>query len=137
MTEFTHGILQELVAHQGQWCISSYLPPHLTWSDNQAEEIRFANQMKDATKRLLALGMRNKDVRELLEPARQMQRDLTFWHDPRGDSVATFIAPGYLRDLRLPASFDERLAVGERFAIKPLLPLLSGETRYYVLALAQ
>jgi hypothetical protein len=42
-----------------------------------------------------------------------------------------------LRSFRLPLSFTERVIVGPRFHVTPLLPYLSGDGRFYILALSQ
>src|SRR5438132_11800985 len=36
----------------------------------------------------------------------------------------------------LPLAFDEQVVVADRFYVKPLLPLLTGDGRFYVLALS-
>jgi protein required for attachment to host cells len=45
-----------------------------------------------------------------------------------------FIADGVFRDLALPVPVRETVVVGPRFWIKPLLPMLEGDGRFYVLA---
>jgi hypothetical protein len=48
-----------------------------------------------------------------------------------------FLSADTSRHYRLPVGFEELLVVAERFHIKPLLPLLSGDGRFYVLAISQ
>jgi hypothetical protein len=42
-----------------------------------------------------------------------------------------------MRTFRVPQHFDELVVVASRFHLKPLLPLLAGDSRFYVLALSQ
>src|SRR5262245_17949923 len=42
-----------------------------------------------------------------------------------------------MRLFRLPISFPEMAVVGSQFHVKPLLPMLSGDGRFYVLAISQ
>lgn len=48
-----------------------------------------------------------------------------------------FLAPDYFARYRLPVKFEEIAVASNRFYIKPLLPVVSGEGEFYVLALSQ
>jgi hypothetical protein len=52
-------------------------------------------------------------------------------------STSFFLAQEFVRLYRLPSAFRETVVVGSRFHLKPLLPLLSGDGRFYVLAISQ
>lgn len=62
--------------------------------------------------------------------------DRPFWQHG-SDGLAVFLARDLFRSYRLPIRFDELVAVSNRFHTKPLLPLLTGDGRFYVLALSQ
>ncbi len=62
-----------------------------------------------------------------------MLEDTAFWKH-QCDGLAAFLAPDFLRLYRLPLAFEELIATDGRFHLKPLLPLLSGDGRFYVLA---
>jgi hypothetical protein len=59
-----------------------------------------------------------------------------FWRH-QSDGLAIFLSSGFSRYYRLPLGFEELLVVAEHFHIKPLLPLLSGDGQFYVLAISQ
>jgi hypothetical protein len=80
--------------------------------------------------------MRAIEVKELLAPGRDLLDDIEFWKN-QSDGLAAFLAPQFLRLFRLPLSFQDRVVVANRFSITPLLPLLSGNGRFFVLALSQ
>ena len=48
-----------------------------------------------------------------------------------------FMAPQIFRAYRVPLTMEELVVVGQHFHIKPLLPLLSGDGHFFVLALSQ
>ena len=50
---------------------------------------------------------------------------------------ATFVSQDFSRHIRLPEPVEELVVVTERFHMKPLLPLLSGDGRFYVLAVSK
>ena len=72
----------------------------------------------------------------MLEPAQKLLQDDLF-HQHRSDGLAMFLSPEMFRYYLLPFVFKEWVIVTDRFHITPLLPLLSGDGRYYILALSQ
>jgi len=85
---------------------------------------------------VVASGVRTPEARELLEPAETLLHDGLFWQH-QSDGLALFVSPEMFHHYRLPFDFEELVVVADRFHIKPLLPLLSGDGRFYVLALSQ
>jgi hypothetical protein len=55
----------------------------------------------------------------------------------QNQGLALFLAPHIFREYRVPVALDEWVVVTHRFHIKPLLPLLSGNGHFFVLALSQ
>jgi hypothetical protein len=63
-------------------------------------------------------------------------QDGLFWRH-QSDGLAIFLSSDFTRYYRLPLEFEDLVVVAERFHVKPLLPLLSGDGRFYILALSQ
>jgi len=85
---------------------------------------------------LLASGLGTPETHELLKPAQRLLWDVHFWRH-QSDGLAVFLSPGVFRYYCLPFDFEKLVVVSDRFHIKPLLPLLSGDGRFYILALSQ
>jgi hypothetical protein len=115
-------------------CVSFYLPTHR--GGDEADPIRWKNLVVRAEVGLAARGLRAPAARQLLGPARYLFADPAFWKTT-SDGLAYFLCPDGMRSYRLPAPFAEEVVVADRFHVTPLLPLLSGDGRYYVLALSQ
>lgn len=118
-------------------CVSIFLPTHKAGPDIRQDPIRFKNLMKQAEERLIEdeNGFDHTDAVRLLEPARDLDHE-DFWrHQDAG--LALFIAPGFFRYYRMPLEFEEVVVVSDRFHLKPLLPLLNGDGRFYLLDLSQ
>jgi hypothetical protein len=128
--------LRALMAERSNHCVSLYMPTHRTGPETQQDRIRFKNLLKQAEERLSTNGLRRADAERALEPAQRLLDDDGFWAH-RGDGLAVFLAPETFRAYRLPYPFSELVVVTERFHIKPLLGLLSGDGRFYILALSQ
>src|SRR5690606_388741 len=53
------------------------------------------------------------------------------------EGLACFCAPDFFRCFHLPMPLDEAVYVNDRFHIKPVVPLLGSDARFYILALTQ
>lgn len=134
MDRFTHADLQSLVQARQTPCVSVYLATHLTALDTDRTRLR--ELLSDAGDKLRQQGMAWKDTVRVLAPARRLLRNMEFWHDV-GRSLAVFVAGAFLRTYRLPVAFPDRVIVGSRFYVKPMLSFVAGDGRYYILALSQ
>jgi hypothetical protein len=113
-----------------------FLPMHRGGVETLQNAVRCKNLLRQAEEQLLAGGLRPPQAEELLAPVQQLVKDYDFWqHQSAG--LALFVAPAMFRLYRLPCAVAELVVVNQRFHIKPLLPLLSGERQFYVLALSQ
>lgn len=121
--------------HNG-WCISIFLPTHRAGTETQEDRIQLKNLLHQAEEELLATGMRAPEAWELLDAGQQLLQDDHFWRY-QSDGLALFLARDVFRHYRLPHRFEPLTVVSERFHIKPLLPLFSGDGRFFVLAVSQ
>jgi hypothetical protein len=127
--------LQQLINTSGEWCVSIYLPTHKFGREQQQDPIRFKNLMTKAQKKLLDSGLRKPEVQELMRPAESLLDDKDFWQH-QSDGLAVFLSPNSSQAFRLPSNFNELVVVASNYQIKPLLPLLSKDGKFYILALS-
>lgn len=132
----TKNDLNELIQVQGEWCVSFFMPTIRAGVEVQQNPIRFKNLLRTAENRLEKLGVRASEIEKFLRPAQALLSDPEIWRYA-GDGLAVFLSPEDVTYFHLPLTFDELVVVKERFHIKPLLPLLSGDGQFYVLALSQ
>jgi len=133
LTRSNLKLLMEI--HQGP-CVSTFMPMHRSGQETQQDPIRFKNLLQEAEELLIARGLRSPETKELLGPAEKLLQDGLF-HQHQSDGLAMFLSPEVFRYYLLPFVFKELVIVTDRFHIRPLLPLLSGDGRYYILALSQ
>jgi hypothetical protein len=136
MDLLTRGELRALIQEHDEPCVSVFMPTHRVGTETQQDPIRLNNLLGEVEERLVAGGLRAPEARKLLEPARQLLEDNLFWQH-QSDGLAIFLSSDMFRYYRLPFDFEELVVVAARFHIKPLLPLLSDDGRFYVLALSQ
>jgi len=116
--------------------VSLYLPTNRTGPETAQDPIRLKNLLTRAAAELEELGARSAEIDALLRPALALLDDVDFWaHQASG--LAVFVAPGGVEVFRLPSTVNELAVAGDRFWLRPLLPLLGGDGRFYVLALSQ
>lgn len=132
----TDESLRDLAEMTGDPCLSIYMPTHRIGSEAEQDPIRLKNLVSEAENRLLEAGKRRPDVERVLEPIRALVDDYEFWQH-QSDGLAIFRTPESMFTYRLPTEFEELSATGERPHIKPLLPLLTANGHFYLLALSQ
>jgi hypothetical protein len=134
MDLFTRADLRTLLTARERPCVSLFLSTHRGGAEVDA--IRFRVLLAKAEEQLLAQGLRNPEVSDFLQPLQALRDDTTFWRN-QCDGLAAFLARDFLRVYRLPCAFQDEVEVGGHFLVSPVLPLLHGDGRFFVLALSQ
>jgi Bacterial archaeo-eukaryotic release factor family 7 len=129
--------LVELTAERRGPSVSIFMPTHrVAGREVREDSLRCKNLINEAEERLTQMGLRSPDAREIMAPARELLDEEYFWlHQAEG--LALFLAPDYFRRFRVPIPLEELAVVGERFHVKPLIPLLMADGRFFVLAFSQ
>jgi len=114
--------------------VSLYLPTHRTGAELRQGPIRLKNLLREATEGLAARGLSSREVDTLFEDVARHTLNETdpFWQH-RDHGLAVFISPEGTQYVDAPLNFEERVKVGRRFLVKPILPLLMRDSRFYVL----
>jgi hypothetical protein len=136
MDALSRDELKALLGKRPGACISIFMPTFRTGAESQQNQIRFRNLLRGAEEKLGAQGVRPQELKALLEPAQALAGNTPFWRR-QSDGLALFLSADLFRFFCLPVAFPELLRVADHFHLKPLLPLLSGDRRFYVLALSQ
>lgn len=124
--------LAALIAYYPNPSISLFIPIDREAPEKASE--RLYVMVRDIDERLAALGLSSAYVEDLLQPVQELASSSAFWrHQSKG--LAIFFAPGALHILRLPHPFEQQAAVSNQFHLRPLLPLISADGRFYILRL--
>jgi hypothetical protein len=117
-------------------CVSLFMPAHRARPQTEQDPIRLKNLLRLAEERLAERGLSKKDIEPIMEAPRRLLNDFSFW-ERQGDGLAVFFSKEIMRTFRLPLVFSELVVVAENFHIKPLLPLLVDDGRFFLLSLSQ
>jgi len=132
MDLFSRDDLRTLLANRQTPCVSLLMPT--TRGAKEEDRKRWQSRIADAEEQLVALGRRGPEAKDLLQPARALLDDAPFWLNV-SNGLAGFFSPETVSCYRLPLPFGDQAVVADGFHVKPLLPLLSGSGRFYVLSL--
>ena len=117
-------------------CVSLYLPTHRYGPDVRQGPILLRNLLSKVRAELDETGWRRPDVDDLLQPFDDLVDQGDFWqHQAAG--LALFGAPGFSATYRLAIEVAEQVSVGDSFRVAQLVPALSGDGRFFLLALSQ
>jgi Bacterial archaeo-eukaryotic release factor family 3 len=128
-------LIDGLLAAPSSPCVSIYLSGHRSSPSDGQGRLELKNLIAEAEEHLLEQGLRRPAAAELLAPARDLLADDDFWQH-RQSGLAVFLAPGFSEWLWLPIEPQGSVVVGERFALRSLLPAMWPDQRFYVLAIS-
>ncbi|HDQ72576.1 MAG TPA: hypothetical protein ENN19_10835, partial [Chloroflexi bacterium] len=128
--------LARLIEMSGDPCVSIYMPTERAGPAVEKNRIRLKNMLAKTEERLSERGLRRPAITDFLQPAQALVEDTMFWQR-QSDGLALYICDGYFDYYRLPIDFEELVVVADALHVKPLLPLLSSNGRFYILALSQ
>lgn len=115
--------------------ISIFIPTHKEWNGMNQDKTRYKNLLNNAEKKLTEL-MRNKELNKFLEPARNLLNDTDFWnHQELG--LAVYFNKTEFKTFRLPIPVEEFLFINNAYYIKPLLPVLNTDGKFFLLTFDQ
>jgi hypothetical protein len=136
MTIPSQSEFRTLMEQHNDPCISMFLPIFRAGMETQQDRLRLRNHIRAAENRLLLDNLRSTQIEHLLQPMRALFEDEQFWLHP-GDGLALFHSPDVFRTYWLPTSLKEQVVVTDHFYLKPLLPFIVDDERFYILALSQ
>lgn len=118
----------------GPPCVSIHLPTHRRGADVRQDPVRLRNLLDTATSRLAEIAPGT--AQQVLGSARALLDDPDFWQH-QADGLSIFAAPDLHLQYRVGVSLAESVTVGDTFHVTPLLPVLSGDGSFHVLALSK
>ncbi len=136
MPLMTRTDLEALMRPEAAPCVSLYMPCSPEGMDFRKGPIRFKGLLQEAEQALASHGSSAATIERILSPGRRLVDDPSFWQR-QGLGFAYLADPGQARHHRLPHRTEQFAWVGERYYLKPLLPLLAPDGRFWLLALEQ
>lgn len=122
--------LKELSGSQGP-CITVLFPLH--HEDTRQAGSALKNAIRTVQQRLEERHVDRKQIETLMAPLRANDMEA----DPEQKGVVILRSPDVFHRFFIPQEISESVSVGDRFNLLPLLPVLSENRPFYILALSQ
>ncbi len=135
MDRLTQHDFRQLAEISESWCVTLQLPTYASGQETRQNPIRFKNLLEQAEEGLVARGQRSADARGQLQPLGDLLEDAVFWTHQR-QGLAAFSTPQGTRVFGVPFELPERAVVSQHCHLVPLIPIVSRDARFYVLAIS-
>lgn len=135
MSEITKGDLKRLIYHTEPFSVSIYMPSHRSGPLRQQDPIRLKNLCRQAARQLIAAGLRPPLAQARMAPIAATLSDSDFWRH-QSDGLAGFIGCDTADLFAVSIEVPQLVIISDRFHVKPLLPILSQEVEFYILAVS-
>ncbi|MHB0958541.1 MAG: baeRF3 domain-containing protein [Pirellulaceae bacterium] len=136
MDPFTRGQLKELAEASSEPAVSLYMPTVRAGREIRQNPIRLKNLIKQASAQLSERGMQEDQIRRLLGKTSSLDEHNDWWQH-QSDGLAMFLGPDRFNCYRVPLAVEERVTVGKRFHVRPMVRLLQDDGHFHVLAVSQ
>lgn len=124
--------LKELKNVRAENCVTIILNTHRTLPDSEKDVIQLKNLIKEAEIKLLAV-CQQKTAEKLTAKTHELAATINHRHNL--ESLILFVNENVSEFVRLPIAVEDRVVVGNRFAMRDLIRGLHNQTNYYVLVL--
>ena len=131
----TRHEIKKIMEYNSSVCISIFMPTERPGGDIKQNEIRYKNLLNKAKDRIRANNLSAK-MGKFFSGAEKLLEN-NFLLDGQSDGLALFLSPDLFLYYSLPLKFQELVVVTDRFHVKPLLSLFTGNGNYYILTLSQ
>lgn len=98
--------------------------------------IKLANAIQQVEKELTEAGVNTKSITAQLGELKQLIKTPPFW-SYQSNTLVIYLAPDFLRLLRLPINAKDAVITGRNFYLRPLFRMTQGNGVYFVLTLSR
>ena len=126
----------ELIRQSEPFSFSIYMPTHRTGDEvlHRRDSKTLDGFIRNISKSLLDRGMPDAEIEKRLNPLKELVEDEEFWRQ-RTEGLVLFANESMLMTADLPIPVNAEFRIGNTFHLLPLVPLLTGFGRYYLLAI--
>ncbi len=117
-------------------CVSVFLPTQRSGEGTLQGPVRLRNLLNTARGELSAADVAGSVIEAVLAPLESLVDNQEFWQRT-AEGLALFSAPGRFERYRVSLSLAEEVVVAASFRVRPVLPVMSRDEKFYVLSLSQ
>jgi hypothetical protein len=128
--------LNDLINYTGKPCISAYMPTQQKGKETRQNPILYKNILEQIRTMTEIMNKEPDSGTVDLTPAISLLNRGDFWKY-QNSGLALFLSPEFSKAFRLPMDVTELVTVTNLFYLKPVLPLMSYDSDFFILALSQ
>ena len=132
---FNEKRFKDLFERRGNHLVSVFIPTYRA-NHSQEDRLRLKNALLEASRQLEEHGFQKQEARAYLEKAFELLENQRFFTE-LSDGLCLFVGEDFFSWEVLPVNFNPYVFVGNRFYLRPVLPVLTGQSRFFLLALSQ
>jgi hypothetical protein len=134
MTLLQRSDIRTLAEEHEEGTLSLFMPTHRASDEIEQDPILLKDLIDQAEEELQAQEIDAAKIDEILDPIRALIPNRLFW-EYQWDGLAIFRTADETYLYRLPLEFEPLVVVADRLHLKPLLPLVFENERFYLLSL--
>ncbi|MDT0678070.1 hypothetical protein [Autumnicola musiva] len=129
---------QKIAEHKGDVCVSIFIPTQRAGKEvlEQKDKKHLKSSWDEAKRKLEKKGISEEKIKSIGKPIVDLLEDPEFWRH-QSDGLAIFAADGFFSKFTLPVNFEAYTYISGEFYVRPLVPVLKDEGRFYLLAIQQ
>lgn len=129
--------LKELARINEPNCISIFMPTYRAGmeTNEKVDQKHLKNLVKNARHELESLGLKGREIEELLEPLNTLVENTGFWK-LQSDGLAIFRNKNLFEYYTLPVLFEPYVHIADHFYPMPLIPYINNGVKFYLLAIS-
>jgi len=128
--------IEELINFEGDILTTITLPTHKTGEEAKQDPIRYKNLLNKTADKLSQKGLKEREIKSYLDEAYKLLDNQSFWvHIDHG--LVVYISENKTDIYQVPYSVNEMTYVNDHVLITPLLPMISLQGVYAVLAVSR
>ncbi len=136
MAIFKKDKFNELAKECGEYCISVYIPTQRE-GENKEAIIKLKNHIqKIETEMSEDLGLKPNEIKEYLEPLKNLQSDTNLWRH-LSDMLIIFKSKNLFYHTTLAIDTQEVSLISKKFYLLPLLSTFNNTQNFFILTLSQ
>lgn len=129
--------IKELARIHEPQCISIFMPTYRAGmeTNKKIDQKHLKTLVKDTRHELEAHGVKEPEIKNLLEPINELIDDTGFWNF-QSDGLAIFRNRNFFEYYTLPVLFETMVHVADHFYPMPLIPYINNGVKFYLLAIS-
>jgi hypothetical protein len=133
---FDQTNFDQLVSAQPSPGVTIYIPTYRA-GKQQEDRIRFKNAVSKASEKLQRrFAFTEPEAESFLRKAADLVEDPEFW-GRQSDGLAVFVSANHFSHYSCPINFEPMVYAMNEFYLRPLIPLLSEQSKFHILALSR